>query len=173
MHWRKGQRADTQKVGDMKRESLRLHKMVRKPGSSPASPLDHSLDLPRLSFPDCEMKVKWVQGSAAAPAVSQHHTSDVHREGIHEYLQGTAKPGQEGTMPTEKAEKMPKWQRKSFLLDAEHPSTPSVHSGPFHPPNAGALATSTSKSLHIHRQEGHHPPSVRRCAIFKMLFKAT
>ena len=55
MRWRKGQRADTQKVGDMKRESLRLHKMVRKPGSSPASPLDHSLDLPSLSFPT----VKW------------------------------------------------------------------------------------------------------------------
>lgn len=53
--WRKGQRADTQKVGDMKRESLRLHEMVRKPGSSPASLLDHSLDLPSLSFPT----VKW------------------------------------------------------------------------------------------------------------------
>lgn len=43
-----GQRADIQKAGDMKTE--RLHKMVRKPGSSPASSLDHSLDLPSLSF---------------------------------------------------------------------------------------------------------------------------
>ena len=63
------------------------------------------------------MKVKWAQGSAAAPAVSQHCSSDVHQEGIREYLQGTAKPGQEGIMPTEKGEKMPRRQRKSFLLD--------------------------------------------------------
>ena len=76
-------------------------------------------------------------------------------------------------MPTEKGEKMPRWQRKSFLLDVEHLSPPSVYSGPFHPPNAGALATSTSKSLHIHQQKGHHPPSIQRYAVFKTLFKAT